>query len=82
MLPNHQEPPDAVKELVREYYANKKTRELIIHDGMFLLYELYVTEEKDGKPARVGLGNLIKRAFWPEAGYMTPEQLRVAIGVL
>jgi hypothetical protein len=67
---------------VDEYHKNPKTRELVINDNLFILYELTITPpEKEGDPTLVSLGKQLKRAYWRDATGLTPEQVKSILGI-
>lgn len=80
MLPNslNQQPPKEVQDLLKEYKEHMAERELIIADGLFLLYEKAVETVTD-QPDKVSLGKFIRRAYWADAGNMTPEMVKARL---
>ena len=75
-------PPEDVVSLVKEFKENRGTRELLINDGFFLLFEkVEETPEQDGQPRHVQIGKMIRRAYWPDAGTMTLDMVKAKLGL-
>lgn len=74
----NQEPPQEVKDLLKEYREHQAEQELVVSDGFFLLYEKTV-EKVEGQPDKVSIGKFIRRAYWADAGYMTPEMVKARL---
>lgn len=80
MLPNsiNQNPPKEVQDLLQDYREHSAERELVVSDGFFLLYEKSVEKVED-QPDKVTIGKFIRRAYWSEAGNMTPEMVKARL---
>lgn len=84
MLPESKPPQDVV-DLVNEYKSNPKTRELVIYDNLFYLYELTLSKDGDPddyyNPTRVHRGNLLKRAYWRDAAGISLDMMKSRLGI-
>ena len=81
MLPDSKPPQDVV-ELVNEYKKNPDTRELVIFDNLFLLYEQTIeTPEDDTLPKIVHRGSFIRRAYWRDATGISLEMMKSRLGI-
>ncbi len=81
MLPD-MKPPQDVVDLVNEYKANPETRELVIYDNMFFLYEQTMQKSDDPlQPTRVVHGPLVRRAFWRDASGISLEMMKSRLGI-
>lgn len=80
MLPNslNSQPPKEVQELLNEYRSHPTERELVIADGFFILYKKTI-EKVENQPDKVIIGEFIRRAYWADAGNMTPEMLKARL---
>lgn len=82
MLPYSNKPPQAVVDLVKEFHADEKHLELVIHENMFLLFHKEeIPPAEEGQPTTVHVGELIKRAYWRDATGMTNEQVKAILGI-
>lgn len=80
MLPNST-PPQDVTDLVNQYKADPTKYELVIHDNLFLLYEITLRPAKDGEPVQVYLGNFVRRAYWRDAAGVSLEMIKTRLGI-
>lgn len=77
-----QKPPQDVIDLVNQYKGAPTKFELIIHDNLFLLYELnIVSPEKEGEFTQVNLGSLVRRAYWRDAAGLSLEMMKSKLGI-
>lgn len=75
-------PPQDVIDLVDTYKGAPDKYELVIHDGLFLLYELNTTApEKDGEPTQVILGNFVRRAYWRDTVGLSLDMIKARLGI-
>lgn len=81
MLPYNSKPPQAVVELVREFHQNQSTRELVIFESQFLLYEKELSNGGPDQPTTVHVGKFIRRAYWRDATGMTLDQIKSILGI-
>lgn len=81
MLPDSK-PPQDVLDLVNEYRQNPDTRELVIYDNMFFLYEQTIEKSDDPfRPIRVMRGPFIRRAYWRDAAGISQEMMKARLGL-
>lgn len=68
-------------ELVQEFHQNESERELVIFEGLFLLYDKVVSQGDPDQPTTVHVGDFIRRAYWKDAGAMTLDQVKNILGI-
>lgn len=81
MLPESKPPQDVV-DIVNEYKQHPDTRELVIYDNMFFLYEQTLLKPEDSSsPVEVIRGKLLRRAYWRDAAGISLDMMKSRLGI-